>query len=291
MIKKKKNYLLSISQFAKLSKLSVSTLVYYDRTGILSPIHISENGYRYYHIEQAVAVNLIRTFQAFGIQLDEIKRIKDSLTPQIACELFELHISKFDEKIEELVRIQNLLRSFQQSIQNAMNVDEETITIQELPAKAIVIGDLNDYSKGRTLFDALYDFHISMEKKLHSVDMHHAIRGIYTQEQIKRKQWHLPERFYFNNPAGRDRRPGGLYAVGYSRGNYGEVDDIYDRMLDFISKNGYEICGDAYKEYPHNELCTPSKEKYLIRILINVRKKSEKQKGKKAKKSKAVSSE
>jgi hypothetical protein len=41
--------------------------------------------------------------------------------------------------------------------------------------------------------------------------------------------------------------------------------------MDYIGKNGFEICGDAYEEYPLNELCVSDDENYMIRVMIAVR--------------------
>jgi len=264
---------LTVSQFAKLSGLTRTTLSFYDRMGLISPASRGSNNYRYYDSEQLVHINLIRTFQAFGMPIEEIKRMQDTLTPEIAYDLFGLYIKKSEERIEESIRIQKLLLTFQQSIESVSNINEEEITVQFLPARAIALGDINDYSRGRTLFDALSDFYTNMSKKYPNTGTYYAARGVYTQEQAKRGKLTLPDRFYFNNPDGRDRRPAANYAIGYMRGNYGEIGDLHKRLISYIESNDYEICGNAYKEYPLNEICINDKNNYLIRVMITVRKK------------------
>jgi hypothetical protein len=83
----------------------------------------------------------------------------------------------------------------------------------------------------------------------------------------------IVHRYYFYNPRGHDARPAALYAVGYQRGGYGQTDKLYERLLDHIDRNGYEICGDAYEEYPLNEICVADDANYLIRVVITVREK------------------
>ena len=49
---------------------------------------------------------------------------------------------------------------------------------------------------------------------------------------------------------------------------------LYKHLIDFIEKNGLEICGDAYEEYPLNEICVIEDKDYLMRVMITVREKS-----------------
>jgi effector-binding domain-containing protein len=44
-------------------------------------------------------------------------------------------------------------------------------------------------------------------------------------------------------------------------------------MVEYIKNNGYEISGDAYEEYPVNEVGEADENSYLLRILIAVRRK------------------
>lgn len=67
--------LLSISDFAAYCGTTRQTLQYYDRIGLLKPIQLGEQGYRYYHPLQSHEVRMIRSFQGSGSSLDEVKEI------------------------------------------------------------------------------------------------------------------------------------------------------------------------------------------------------------------------
>ncbi len=62
-----------------------------------------------------------------------------------------------------------------------------------------------------------------------------------------------------------------MFAVGHMRTGYGQATKLYNRMLEYIMQNGFEVCGDAYEEYPINELCTANDSDYLLRLMITVR--------------------
>ena len=48
---------------------------------------------------------------------------------------------------------------------------------------------------------------------------------------------------------------------------------MYERMMEHIDKNSFEVCGDAYEEYPLNEVCIIDNDSYLMRVMIAVREK------------------
>ena len=265
--------LFSISDFAKYSRLTRDTLLHYDRIGLLKPASRGENNYRFYMGSQLTVVNVIRTLQQLGMTLEEIKGLRDRRTPELSDEVLEQQIEKIEGEIEGWVRARKLLHTIRKTINSVSFVYEDEITIQFLPAEAIVLGDINDYSRGRTTHDALLSFYNSISEKYPALDLNYPVWAVFSEGSIKNGDWVEPDRFYFYNPEGHDRRPAALYAIGYLRGGYGHGDALYRRLLEFVDKHGFEICGPAYEEYPLNEVCVAEENNYLIRIMITVRKK------------------
>ena len=266
----------SISDFAKFSRTTRDTLLHYDRMGLLSPASRRANNYRYYSREQLAQINVIRTLQKLGMTLEEIKELKNNRNPVQVGEIFARQIGKIDQIIEMWVRAQKLLFTLDKSIRSALNIDEKTITVQFMPVEAIVLGDLNDYSRGRNDYDALLSFYQATSEKYPDLDLNYPVWGFFSEERIKQKDWVWPDRYYFYNPEGRDKRPAALYAIGYTRGDYGQSGELYNRIIDYIDNNGFEICGDTYEEYPLNEICVTDPHDYLIRVMITVREKNRK---------------
>ena len=74
-MKRKKNPHQTISQFAELCGTTRQTLQYYDKIGLLHPLYIGEQGYRYYDPVQRYDFQLISTLKQSGCSLDEINEI------------------------------------------------------------------------------------------------------------------------------------------------------------------------------------------------------------------------
>jgi len=268
------NGLFSISDFARFSRVTRDTLLHYDRIGLLSPMSRGENNYRQYSGSQLAVVNVIRTLQQLGMTLEEIKRLKDQRTPELTDKVLENQIDEIDKKIKDWIRARKLLLTLRKTINSVKSINENKVMIQFLPAEAIILGDLNDYSQGRTYFDTLLSFYRSISEKYPELDLNYYVWGNISEERIKKGDWAGADRFYFYNPEGHDRRPAALYAVGYMRGGYDQGDALYRRLVEYIDKNGFEICGDAYEEYPLNEVCIKEAENYLMKVMITVREKA-----------------
>ena len=275
----KNDGLLSVGEFARISRTTKAALLHYGKIGLLSPsMRDKDSKYRYYRAEQLTSINFIRTFQALGMSLDEIKGFQKTLNPKTAEKFYALQLDKIDAKIDELVRTKKLLLTLQQSMQSVADIKEKEITVQFMPAEAIILGGLNDYSRGRDDYDVLLSFHQEMSKLYPSVDLNYPVWGIFSKERVLRGEWRRPNRMYLYNPAGHDRKPASLYAIGYNRSWYNQGRELFGQLLEHIEKNNYEICGDFYEEYPLNEICMGDNRNYLVRVMVPIRKK----RGKKA---------
>jgi len=265
----------SISDFAEYTRTTRDTLLYYDRIGLLSPAVRGENNYRYYSSSQLLVINVIRILQQLGMTLEEIKELKDKRTPELTDEVLGNQIEKIDRKIDEWERARKLLLTIRDTIKSVKEVDESLITVEHLPAEAIILGDLNDYSRGRTVLDTLLSFYNSIGRKYPGLDLNYYVWGMFSAERIRRGDWIDADRFYFSNPEGHDRRPAALYAIGYMRGGYSDGDMLFRRISRYIDEHDYEICGPAYEEYPINEVCAVESKDYLMRVMFTVRKKTD----------------
>ncbi len=65
---------LSITELAKLRKVSSETLRYYDRINLLKPEYIDpETRYRYYSVRQSEKLGVIRELRELGMSVEEVK--------------------------------------------------------------------------------------------------------------------------------------------------------------------------------------------------------------------------
>src|SRR5450432_881415 len=66
----------TIGDFSRMTLLSVKTLRYYHRVGLLEPIEVNQQtGFRYYTVEQIPTAQVIRRFRDLGMPVDEVRAV------------------------------------------------------------------------------------------------------------------------------------------------------------------------------------------------------------------------
>ena len=109
-----------ISDFSKLSRVSVKALRYYDELGLLRPAQIDRfTSYRYYSIDQLPRLNRILALKDLGLSLEQIARLLDKeLPPDQLRGMLKLKQAELqqqsDELRERLVRVEARLRQIEQ---------------------------------------------------------------------------------------------------------------------------------------------------------------------------------
>jgi len=104
---------LTISRLAKLFGLARSTLLYYDRLGLLRASRISRSGYRLYAADAAERLARIVELRAAGLPLKTVKRILESHTP--LAEALEKQVAAINRQLAELRAQQRVVLSLLQS--------------------------------------------------------------------------------------------------------------------------------------------------------------------------------
>jgi len=68
----------TVGEVARLSGLSVRALRHYDEIGLLKPLTVGENGYRYYGPDELLRLQQILLQRELGVPLEEIRRALDA---------------------------------------------------------------------------------------------------------------------------------------------------------------------------------------------------------------------
>ena len=96
----------TISTLAKGSGLSRSTLLYYDRLGLLKPIRRNRSGYRIYSLAEVERLEQICIFRQLGISLKEMKKLLDTAGGNESAEILRCRLRALDREIANFRRQQ-----------------------------------------------------------------------------------------------------------------------------------------------------------------------------------------
>ncbi len=265
--------LFPVKEFAQFVHMPASTIRYYSRLGLLPPAMRGSNNYQYYSKRQIVRLNVIRTFQELGVPLSDMLSLINQRTPQSVVDLLSNQEKVLNSNITRWAGARNILQTLYDMILPVLNVKHDDIIIEKMPEKRILLGNKNDYSKGKDAYDALFSFYDDINMQYPNLCFHFPVWGVFGEDTVKRLEMKYPERYYIYSPFGKDIIPEHLYAIGYLRGGYGNGAALYKKMLMYIDEQGFEVCGNAYEEYPVNEIFSSDETQYLMRVTIAVCKK------------------
>ena len=102
-----------ISEFARTAGMSVDTVRYYVRCGLITPELSGKGGsnpYQLFRAEHVEAARLVRVAQTLGFSLKEISALsteykKSSRSGRKVQEMLELQIAKLQEKSDQLIGV------------------------------------------------------------------------------------------------------------------------------------------------------------------------------------------
>lgn len=70
--------MVKIGDFAKMGRVSIKALRYYDAVGLLRPVHVDPaTGYRYYSASQLPRLNRLLIYKHLGFSLDQVRALLD----------------------------------------------------------------------------------------------------------------------------------------------------------------------------------------------------------------------
>ena len=93
----------TISEIAKLLKVTRHTLLHYENENIVAPVFRGENGYRYYSGEQLAKFKNILYLRELGFSISEIKEYIDKNNYGEAIEKMEKQLLKNSKEIKKLL--------------------------------------------------------------------------------------------------------------------------------------------------------------------------------------------
>lgn len=143
---------LTIGEFARLCGVTVKTLRYYEKVGLVEPVIVDDfTHYRYYSPCQMQKMNAIKSLKRLGFHLDEIAEIFDEETIRPETDALDLKIAEATEQIEALRRRLRALKAIRKSYDNKQQSGVEFCALPEI----VVAYNRRKISNYQELFDFL----------------------------------------------------------------------------------------------------------------------------------------
>ncbi len=124
-----KQKLYSTGQFARRADVSVRTIQYYEKKGLIHPRQIGENGYRYYGEDEFARLQRILTLKLLGFSLEEIQELSlHEDNRDFLQHSFEMQLTLVRKKIQHLQAVEESIQNVSRKVQENRQTDWEEIT-------------------------------------------------------------------------------------------------------------------------------------------------------------------
>jgi len=261
------NEFMTIKEFAGFAGMTESSLRHYDSKDIFVPAKRGvkyNNKYRYYAPTQITLVKMIRVLTEIGVPLKTIKDLAQDRSPEKLIKLLSRNKEMVADEVRFLQDVYSVIDTFLDLINEGLSITETDISISEMPEKQLILGRLNDFSEYTAFYgEFIHFYNTPCEPKLNPS---YPIGAYWTSMAAFLDSPSQPMRFFSYDPKGNDQKSSGLYMNGYTRGYYGQTNDLPMRMEAFAKKNQLVFSGPVYNIYLFDEISISNPELYLLQV-------------------------
>lgn len=272
-----------IGEFARISRVPVKTLRYYDEIGLLTPAEVDRfTGYRYYSASQLARLNRILTFKDLGLSLEQIAQLLDeALTVEQIRGMLRLRQAEITQEMEEaqgrLARLEIRIRQIEQEgLMSAAEVTYKTIEPLTILSIREVVPSVDQMGpRVSAAFSRLYSFIGQARVTVVGAPMvlYHANEQsgyAFHEENIDTETSAVvdPAGLPAELPAGITRRTLDRTAVASAihQGSYETIEQTYAAVGKWMEAGGYRISGPPREIYLRGPESGVPVQEYLTEI-------------------------
>jgi len=266
-----------IGEFSKLSHVTVKTLRYYDKIGLLKPSKVDRfTSYRYYSASQLGRLNRILALKDLGLALDEIARLLDhDLPPEQIRGMLRLKQVELQEQLEEeqarLARVEQRLRQIEQE----ENMSEQEVALKEVPARPVasVRDVIPTFSQLDQLFGEIFAY-----VGHHRVSPSGPPITLYHDEAFQEQDVDVEVTVPVTEPLPDGERvkfrqlPAAKMACIVHQGSYETIGGTYGRVMEWIEANDCRVAGPPHEIYVQGPEADEDPSTFITEIQIPVEK-------------------
>lgn len=264
--------LFKIGELSELFNVSVDSIRYYEKVGLLHPIR-NTNNYRLYTVDDVRVMNTIRELLDLGFNTNDILKFEQDRTLSHMISMLEDEEKAIDTQMALLAKKKNGIHERLVSIHQALSKDtSETITLQHFPQREcmkILDGDMPDVLINYTLAHFNKD-NLEQTSTIGVCDCYVLDLDAINQEgnDYRTKAVffyapHLPLKTNYSLPEGD-------YLTLAYRGGFHKSLHLVPQMLQYAKEHKLKILGDPIEFCHIDRYETSHIDEYLIELEIRV---------------------
>lgn len=263
----------SSGAFARYFGISKDTLLYYDKIGLFRPAGVQPNGYRYYTASQIRPMGTLLSLREMNVPIARVRRYFEHPSPQGLVEMARGQIRQIDSEMARLAAARQLFSQLVADTREAMDAPAGQVQIRRLGPAWFRYGrpvSYPDVTGDAQWMDLLKGF---LEET--GAPGAAPVGSLLALKDLQQGHFSRVERLFLPAEPGEGvRRPGGMFAVLYHRGEYDSLGGAYLRLTAQLAAAGWQLDGDAYEEYLVADLATEDPSQYITRVTVRVKRRN-----------------
>lgn len=266
---------MTTGELAKLMGITKETLFHYDEINLFCPALVTENGYRYYTVNQIELLDAILLLRELGMPLKEIRELLGSRSPEKMIEVFSAREERIRKEMTKLKNMKRWIARHKEKIETGLTVSADEIRVQKLPERYYLYSMIegNDegefYKKANAMVTKFLeknpvfksDYEIAYIQ--HGKDVEH---GIYDQ--------------YDNTIVLLEKRPqklaykilsAGTYLTAYHIGHWKNIGGAYERLISYAKSNKIAVEDQYIERYLIDALTVENLNAYVTEITVRIK--------------------
>lgn len=262
--------MIKIGAFSKLGKTTVKTIRYYEKEGILMPIFIDGNRYRYYDTKQLLDLSEIVSYRQIGISIKEIKNIKKGM------DVNQILLSR-KEKAKQTIEIANYQLTQINFLMEEKNM-EYKVVLKDLPECIVYYkeGVISEYKDMTNFIIGSGEECLKLNPELKCIEPSYCyvnyLDNEYRKDNIRIRYAQAVEKKGIENNNIKFEHLKSTKAVClYHKGPYHLIGSAYATVYRFIKENKLTIVDNARECYIDGMWNKENVEDWLTEIQIPVK--------------------
>ena len=262
-----KNTLYRIGMFAAMNRVTVKALRFYEEQTLLLPAYINyENGYRFYELSQIQDLHKITALKQAGFTLEEIQKLNNG------CDENAVLLKKKSELLSKIADLTKQLSIVETFLTKKADTISSPVLIKKIP-KVTVAAMKSTIESYDDLFELMPKMGALMEKAGCECSMPEYCFTNYitttgeiiieTCEAVVEAKPQLEDLYFKEFPEVQA-------ACIFHKGSYNNLSQSYERLLNYIEENSYEIFGDFRESYIDGVWNKSDESQWLTEIQIPV---------------------
>lgn len=263
--------MLKISEFSKLSHLTVKALRFYEKEGLLKPASVDEwSGYRFYETSQLEIAAKIKSYRQLGLSIEEIKAIFSGRDMRAILQ----------GKIGSLTKEKQMIES-RLSIIHSILEDKDMkyqVTEKVIPEKIVYTAEtvLKTYADSMQWIPSVGQECLRLNPDMKCAEPPYEfceyLDGEYKETDVRIRHNEAVTAFGNENELIKFKRlPEAKVLSIYHRGAYDKIGEAYAFLMKYAEQNGYTPAGLARECYIDGIWNKESPEEWLTEIQLPIK--------------------